>query len=112
MESTRQAKVGRLIQKDISAIIQRISKEIFSGTLITVTRVKVTPDLMMARVNLSVFGKTPKEAVIAHFISIKSEVRFELGRMVKNQLRCIPTLEFYIDDSLDYIDNIDRLLKS
>ena len=105
----RQILVEELFKYDFYR--QRISKEAFQGTLITVTKVKVTPDLMMARINLSVFGKIPKEQVIAYFESIKKEIRFELGRLVKNQLRSIPVLEFYIDDSLDYIENIDRLLK-
>ena len=111
MESTRQLKVGRLIQKDISPIIQRLTKDHFPGTLVTVTKVNVTPDLSKARVNMSIFGKADKAEYISYVKSVTSEIRFELGNLIRNQLRIVPILEFFNDDTLDYIDNIDKLLK-
>ena len=111
MESTRQLKVGRLIQKDISPIIQRLTKDNFPGTLVTVTKVNVTPDLSKARVNMSIFGKAEKAEYISYVKSVTSEIRFELGNLIRNQLRIVPILEFFNDDTLDYIENIDKLLK-
>lgn len=112
MESTRQLKVGRLIQKDISPIIQRLTRDNYPGTLVTVTKVKVTPDLSVARVNMSIFGKADKVEFVKFVKGVSKEIRYELGQLVKNQLRIVPALEFYNDDSLDYIENIDKLLKN
>ena len=110
METTRQQKIARLIQKELAEIFLRENKRLFSGSLLTVTKTHVTKDLSIARVYLSIFGgDTAKtfEAVQHH----AKVIRTELAIRVKNQLRIIPQLEFFIDDSLDYIENIDRLLK-
>ncbi len=111
MDSTRQNKVARLLQKELSQIFQRLGNEL-GGKLFTVTVVRISPDLSVARVYLSIFPKNkdedPLEAVNGH----NSHIRYELGRKVRNQLRIVPELSFFIDDSLDYIDNIDNLLKN
>lgn len=111
METTRQNKISRLLQKEISEIFQR--ELLFAGGLITVTKVKITPDLSIARIYLSIFitGGNKKEAILEKITASKSELRKKLGIRVKNQLRIIPNLEFFIDDSLDYIENIENLLK-
>ncbi len=111
METTRQNKISRLLQKEISEIFQR--EMLFSGGLITVTKVKITSDLSIARIYLSIFvtGSTKKEAILEKITISKSEIRKKLGIRVKNQLRIIPNLEFFVDDSLDYIENIENLLK-
>jgi ribosome-binding factor A len=110
MESTRQQKIARLIQKDLGAIFQEQARNHFSGALITVTKVGVTKDLSVAKVHLSLFATKDKNALLEMIRTRTREVRHELGKRVHNQLRVIPDLQFFLDDSLDYIDNIDHLL--
>lgn len=111
MSSIRQNKVARLLQKEISNIFQFNSANWFPNTMVTVTVVRVSPDFSFAKVYLSVFGKMePKEAV--DLISAHTKmVRGELGKKIGKQLRITPELAFYIDDSLDYAEEIDQLLK-
>ncbi len=78
--------------------------------MITVTKVSVTSDLSIARVYLSIFGKDPNK-VVGQIASRSGEIRKQLGLRVKHQLRHVPDLQFYVDDSLDYIENIEKLLK-
>ncbi len=110
MDSTRQKKIGRLIQKEMSEMFQREIREMALGSLVTVTVARVTPDLGIARIYLSIFPPQRKEEVFENIKKHTSEIRFNLGQRVGKQLRIIPNLEFHIDDSLDYIENIDRLL--
>ncbi len=110
METNRQLRISRLIQKDLGEIIQVSAKNWAPGAMITVTKVYVTSDLSIARVYLSVFGKKADE--VLSLVEMKSgEIRKQLGQRVKNQLRHVPELRFFIDDSLDYIENIENLLK-
>ena len=111
MSSIRQNKVARLLQKEISNIFQFNSANWFPNTMVTVTVVRVAPDFSFAKVYLSVFGKMePKECV--ELISAHSKmVRGELGKKIGKQLRITPELAFYVDDSLDYAEEIDELLK-
>lgn len=112
METTRQQKIGRLLQKEIATIMQQEQRFKVSNAMITVTKVNITKDLSIARVYLSIFSTTGgKQAVFDHICSHNKELRNFLAIRVKNQLRIIPQLEFFIDDSLDYIETIDRLLK-
>ncbi len=109
METQRQQRVSRLIQKDIGEILQQSGREWFPGEMITVTKVYVTADLSIAKVYLSIFGKDASEVI--RKVEMKGgEIRKHLGFRVKNQLRQVPELRFFVDDSLDYIDNIDKLL--
>lgn len=110
METTRQQKIARLIQKELSDIFQKETKGMH-GVLISVSTVRISPDMSVCRAYLSVFP-SEKSAEIVHNINenVRS-VRYELGTRVRHQLRIIPELKFFVDDSLDYIDNIDRLLK-
>ncbi len=110
MESNRQKRVSRLIQKDLGEIFQVESRNWFSNVMITVTKVNVTADLSLARVYLSVFGNDANE-VLAVVETNKNAIRKMLGDRIKNQLRKTPELRFFIDDSLDYIENIENLLK-
>ncbi len=110
MESNRQKRISRLLQKDLGEIIQIDGRNWFPGAMVTVTKVYVTSDLSIARTYLSVFGKDAKE-VIRQVEVHSREIRHQLGLRVKNQLRHIPDLRFFIDDSLDYIENIERLIK-
>ena len=111
MESKRQQRISRLLQKDLGEIFQRETKSLAGGAMITVTKVNVTSDLAITRVYLSLFGTEDKEALLNKIRDHKNEIKYKLGNRIRNQLRVVPDLEFYEDDSLDYIENIDRLLK-
>jgi len=111
MDSTRQLKVSRLIQKELGAFFQRDGKNFFGSVMITVTQVRVSPDLGVAKVYVSLFAVKDKEAVL-HQIKTKTiEIRKALGEQIKKQVRVIPNLMFFLDDSLDYAEHIDELLK-
>ncbi|MCK4406648.1 MAG: 30S ribosome-binding factor RbfA [Bacteroidales bacterium] len=111
MESKRQNKISKLLQKDLGEIFQLQSRNLFGGALITVTKVNVTNDMSIAKVYLSLFATKNKEELLENIRRRTKDVRRELGFRVKNQLRAVPELKFYLDDSLDYIDNIESLLK-
>jgi len=111
MESTRQVKVGRQIQKDLGEILQRYSNSLFHGSLLTVTQVRMSPDFSLARVYVSIFPPSKREDVMAAINQNIKTFRHDLGVRVRNQLRIVPELAFFIDDSLDYVEKIDRLLK-
>ena len=110
MDSNRQQKINRLIQKELSEIFLIETKKM-SGVLISVTHVRVTPDLSIARAHLSVFPSEKGDEIIQNINDNMKTIRFELGKRVGKQLRIIPELFFHLDDSLDYIENIDNLLK-
>jgi ribosome-binding factor A len=112
MESTRQKKVSRLIQKELAEIFLRKNNEFAPGKLVSITIVRVSPDLSFAKVFLSVFPSANQQEVVTSIKSHTAKIRFELGQKVRTQLRIVPEIAFFIDDSLDYIDNIDKLLKS
>jgi len=110
-ESTRQKKVSRLIQKEIAEMFLRKGIEYAPGKMISVTKVRVSPDLSFARIFISIFPSGNKEEVLEGITEHVHKIRFELGHKVRSQLRIVPELAFFIDDSLDYIDKIDKLLK-
>lgn len=113
MDSLRQQRVSKQIQKELGDLFQREGNGIWgSSILVTVTRVNITRDLQLARVYLSIFGTGKKPEVLEKVRGKSSEIRFQLGRAMRHQLRVIPNLEFFEDDSLDYIDHIDTLLKA
>jgi len=111
MNSTRQLKVARVIQKDLGEIFQQNSNTMFSGSMITVTAVRMSPDLSFAKVYISIFsiGKS-KEDIFQIIQKNVKPLRAMLGNRIKRQFRIVPELAFFIDDSLDYIENIDSLL--
>ena len=98
------------MQKEIGEIFQSDFRHSFPGALITVTKVNVTKDLSIARFYLSLFAISDKKALLEDIRKHTSELRYKLGLRIGKQVRIIPQLEFYEDDSLDYIENIDRLL--
>ena len=108
--STRQNKISRLIQREMADILLKLNKTKFSGKLISVSVVRVTKDLGIARIYLSIFPSEFSEEIVSELSATNKQLRGELGRRVGKSLRVIPNLEFYIDDSLDYIENIDKLL--
>jgi ribosome-binding factor A len=111
MDSVRQSKIARLLQKELATIFQAENRNILPGKLITVTVVRVTPDLGLAKVYLSIFPHKPEEDVLTPVKDHTSIIRNTLGQNVRHQLRVVPELAFYIDDSMDYVEKIDRLLK-
>lgn len=110
MESKRQQRITRLLQKDLGEIFQLESGHFSGKAMITVTKVYVTRDLSIARVYLSLFGAPDKEELLTNIRKHKGEIKYKLGNRVRHQLRVIPDLEFYEDDSLDYIENLEKLL--
>lgn len=110
MDSTRQNKISRLIQKELGDIFLKMGKE-NRGIMVSVSVVRVSPDLGIAKIYLSVFPSERGNEILDHLTKNTKAVRFELGNRVRHQLRIIPELRFYLDDSLDYIEHIDSLLK-
>jgi ribosome-binding factor A len=111
MESTRLQKVSRLLQKELGTIFQRESHAFCGGKMVTVTTVRVTPDLGLAKVYLSIFPSDKGKETLEIIKMQTKAIRFNLGHEIHKQMRVVPELDFYIDDSLDYIEKIDNLLK-
>ena len=109
METTRQAKISRLLQKELSEIFRRQTAKTH-GVIVSVSAVRVSPDLSVAKAYLSVFPSEKAMEVMENIEASKQTVRYELAQIVRHQLRKVPELQFYLDDSLDYIENIDNLL--
>ena len=110
MQETRQNKIARLLQKELSVIFQEQTRSLH-GVMVSVTRVKVSPDLSICTAYLSIFPSEKSEELIKNITKNEKQIRYELGTRVRYQLRIIPELRFFIDDSLDYIERIDELLK-
>ena len=108
--STRQNKIAKLLQREMAGILLQVNKANFSGKLISVSVVRITKDLGIARFYLSIFPSDFAEEILKFLKVNTKQLRGELGRKVGKSLRVTPNLEFYIDDSLDYIDNINTLL--
>mgnify|MGYP002530947595 FL=1 len=111
MDSIRQNKVARLIQRDLSEMFQQEGKEYTEGAMLSVTAVRVSPDLSYAKIYVSIFPSERVEAVMKSLEEKNKSIRFILGKKVGKQMRIVPELRFFVDDSLDYIDKIDELLK-
>ena len=111
METTRQKKVARLIQKELGEIFQRESKTMFGGAFITVTGVRMSPDLSVAKAYLSLFAVKDRNALMVDIKKQTKEIRTKMSEKIKKQVRIIPNLDFHIDDSLDYAEKIENLLK-
>ena len=113
METTRQNKISRLIQKELSEIFLLQTKSM-NGVLVSVSAVRISPDMSIARVYLSVFPSErsqQSEEIVKNINGNMKAIRYELGTRVRHQLRIIPELKFFVDDSLDYAERIDELLK-
>ncbi|MBR4921341.1 MAG: 30S ribosome-binding factor RbfA [Prevotella sp.] len=110
MQETRQNKIARLLQKELSVIFQEQTRGMH-GVMVSVTQVRVSPDLSICTAHLSIFPSERAEEMMENIHKNEKNIRYELGTRVRHQLRIIPELRFFIDDSLDYIDRIDELLK-
>lgn len=111
METTRQNKIARLIQKDLAGIFQAQTRQT-RNLLVSVSVVRISPDLSVAKAYLSIFPSEKAQEVLQNINDHAGEIRFELGKLERHQLRIIPELKFFLDDSLDYVENIDKLLKT
>ena len=109
METTRQQTIARLIQKELSDIFQRQTQGLH-GVLVSVSAVRVSPDLSIAKGYLSIFPSERGQEILQNINGNARTLRFELGTRVRHQLRIIPELKFFLDDTLDYLDHIDALL--
>ncbi len=110
MQETRQNKISRLVQKELSVIFQEQTRAMH-GVMVSVTRTKISPDLSICTAYLSIFPSERGEELLANIEKNTKQIRYTLGQRIRNQLRIVPELRFFIDDSLDYIDRIDELLK-
>ena len=110
MQETRQNKIARLLQKELSVIFQEQTR-VMHGVMVSVTRTKISPDLSICTAYLSIFPSERGEELLANIEKNNQQIRYVLGQRVRHQLRIVPELRFFIDDSLDYIDRIDELLK-
>ena len=113
MQETRQNKISRLLQKELSVIFQEQTRSMH-GVMVSVTNVRISPDLSICTAHLSIFPSERGEEILNNINANVKAMRYNLGTRVRNQLRIIriiPELRFFIDDSLDYIDHIDELLK-
>ena len=111
MDSTRQLKVSRLIQKELGEIFQRETRLLFGNALITVTQVRVSPDLGVAKVYISLFNVPDKKVLLKSIQEHTKDIRMKLSIRIKKQVRIIPNLVFFLDDSVDYAMRIEELLK-
>jgi ribosome-binding factor A len=111
METTRQLKFARLIQKEMAEIFQTETRGTFGSVMITVTQVRMSPDLGVAKIYVSLFPVKEKDKYMALIRDHTSELRKSLGGRIRHQVRIVPELIFYLDDSLDYAEHIEQLLK-
>jgi len=112
MDSIRQNKISRLIQKELATYFLTESRNLFSGRMITVTVVRVSPDLSLAKVYLSIYPRNKDEDFVSQVTLHSKAIRNMLGHNIRHQVRVIPELAFYLDDSMDYFERIDKLLKT
>ena len=111
MESKRQQKFAGVIQQDLAAIFQREGMNLLPNTLITITKVRVTPDLALARIFLSFLNCSNPAQAIQTIKGHMSEIRYKLGSRIKDQVRIVPQLEFFLDDTGEYVERMDKLFE-
>ena len=109
--STRQLKVAKELQKDLAEIIRSKGMAMFGGAMVSVTEVRISPDLSVAKVYVSIFPSSKAEAAMQINEDNARAIRGELGRLVAKQFRIVPELVFHLDSTLDYVEHIDELLK-
>ena len=111
METTRQQKIAKQIQKDVAEIFQKEGEGIVRGSLVTVTAVRVSPDFGYAKIYVSVFPFERSAGMMKTLEQQNWFIRRALGQRIRNQVKNVPEIQFFLDDSLEYIENIDNLLK-
>lgn len=110
-QTTRQLKVSRELQRDLAEIIRSRGMAFYGGAMVTVSEVRISPDLSIAKAFVSIFPSEKQQAVMSQLEEDKKAVRGELGRKVRSQLRIVPEIDWYLDTTLDYAEHIDELLK-
>lgn len=110
MQETRQNRIARLLQKELAEIFLGQTRQM-RGVMVSVTRTKISPDLSICTAYLSIFPSEKAEEILGNINKNEKSIRYELGTRIRNQVRIIPELRFFIDNSLDYLDRIDELLK-
>ena len=110
-EGKRQKQIGGLIQEEINTIFQRMGLNMVDGGMVSISSVKVTPDLLEARIYLSIFNAADNKAVLKKIEEKGWEIKRELASHVKHQLRRIPELKFYLDDTLDHVFKMEEIFK-
>ena len=110
MNTTRQQKIAAMLQRELANIFLQDSRNVYK-CMITVTNVTITSDLSIARAYLSIYNTQDKEVIINLIKENTKDIRYRLGQQIRNQMRVVPTLEFFLDDTLDYLEHIDELLK-
>ena len=111
METNRQKKIAGVLQKDLAEVLQQAARDGMKGVIISVTKVHVTSDLGQAKVYVSVFPQLKREIILKGVKANSATIRHEMAKRTRNQLRRMPDLSFYMDDSLDYIEEIDSALQ-
>lgn len=111
METTRQQKIAKQIQRDVAEIFQKEGASIVRGSLLTVTAVRVSPDLAYAKIYVSIFPFDQSAELMKRLESQNWFIRRGLGQRLRNQLKSVPEIQFFLDDSLEYIEHIDEALK-
>ena len=106
----RQEKIARVLQKELGQFFQKETRSICKGAMVSVTIVRLSPDLSVAKVYLSIFGSKNNEEVFENILSQATMIRYEISKIVRHQLRKTPEFHFYLDDSFDYSRKIDDLL--
>lgn len=110
MENTRQAKISRLLQKELSEIFRQQTAKTH-GVIVSVSTVRTSPDLSVCKAYLSIFPSDKAAEMLESIKASAKTIRYEVAQKVRFQLRKVPEFQFYLDDSLDYLENIDRLLQ-
>ena len=110
MQETRQNRISRMLQKELSLIFQEQTRALH-GVMVSVTRCKISPDLSICTAYLSIFPSEKGEEILENINRSEKQIRYDLGTRIRHQVRIIPELRFFIDDSLDYIERIDELLR-
>lgn len=111
MDSTRQQKYNRLFLKEIGELFQKEGRNFYGNAFVTVTNVRVSPDLGIANIHLSFFGVKDPNAVLEQIKKHTKEIRHLLGNSIRHQARIVPELKFFLDDSLDYVEKMEKLFK-
>lgn len=109
MESKRQQKFAALLQEELAAIFQREGGAYLPNTLVTITKVRVSPDLAVAKIYLSFFNTSNTALSLATVSSHAGEIRYKLGARIRHQARVIPTLSFFVDDTNEYVERMDKI---
>ncbi|WP_372766231.1 30S ribosome-binding factor RbfA [Lutibacter sp.] len=111
METNRQKKIAGVLQKDLADVLQHAAQDGMKGIIISVSKVLVTSDLSNAKVYISVFPQAKRDLILEGLKENTATIRYEMAKRTREQLRRMPELFFYMDDSLDYIEDIDNALK-